>query len=222
MAGRRVVVFGPAYLDRVLRVDRPLIVGGQGPPIDQSVDGEWKFGDNETIELVDPTGWILIITLPSGWPGPWGEVRLDHPIRSGPTGRLAIRGIAWHDDLGGMGAGYASALGGWLHSALGPESDPTSDAISGLLGRYGIGHQATRLADHRADWTLLITSGEFGDKLPVGFRGCHAALDPIPLSRIAAAACDLRVVAALTNRLAEPVLRAPGPVRVFLPRQCAT
>ena len=45
-ANRRVSVFGPAYLDRVLRVDRPLDRSGIGPPLDQSVDGEWKFGTN--------------------------------------------------------------------------------------------------------------------------------------------------------------------------------
>ncbi|HKI43281.1 MAG TPA: hypothetical protein VKA66_23585 [Mycobacterium sp.] len=44
MANRRVAVFGPAYLDRVLRVNRPLIDPSLGSPIDQSADGEWRFG----------------------------------------------------------------------------------------------------------------------------------------------------------------------------------
>ena len=44
------------------------------------------------------------------------------------------------------------------------------DRLAGL----GIEHQPIRVLDRQADWTLLITSGEFGDKLPIGFRGCHA------------------------------------------------
>jgi sugar/nucleoside kinase (ribokinase family) len=215
MRGRR-VVFGPAYLDRVLRVDRPLIDGGPGPPLDQSVEGAWKFGDTRAIELVDPAGFVLDVTPPDGWPGPWGEVRLLHPVRPGLVGKRTVRGLAWQDDLGGMGAGYASSLGGLLHSALGPETDPNSRAISGLLARYGVAHRSTRIAEHPADWTLLITSGEFGDKLPVGFRGCHAAMDPGALAGLAATPCDLRIVAALANRQAGPVLRAPGARTRFL------
>ena len=46
MTNRRVSVFGPAYLDRVLRVDQPLLDPALGPPLDQSVEGAWKFGAN--------------------------------------------------------------------------------------------------------------------------------------------------------------------------------
>jgi sugar/nucleoside kinase (ribokinase family) len=216
MKGREVVVFGPAYLDRVLRVDRPLIGDGHGPPIDQSVDGEGKFGEAPTIKVIEPGGFVLEITPPPDWPGPWGEVRLVHAIRPGLRGTRVVHGSAWQDDLGGMGAGYASALRGVLHSALGPEADPTSQAITGLLARYAIDHRATRLADHRADWTLLISSGEFGDKLAIGFRGCHAALDPDPLARSAGIPCELRVVAGLPNRVTGPLLAAPGARTRFL------
>ncbi len=124
--------------------------------------------------------------------------------------------MSWHDDLGGMGAGYAAALGGELHSALGPEDDPASRAVADLLARSGIAHRPIRVPDRPADWTLLITSAEHGDKLPIGFRGCHAALGS--LADRAGAPCDLRVVAALPNRLAAEVLRAPGAgVRFFAP-----
>jgi sugar/nucleoside kinase (ribokinase family) len=216
MKARGVVVFGPAYLDRVLRVDRPLIGDGFGPPIDQSVDGVWKFGETPVITVRDPGGFVLEITPPSDWPGPRGEVRLLHSIRDGLRGTSMVQGSAWQDDLGGMGAGYASSLGGLLHSALGPETDPTSRAISGLLARYGIDHRACRIVDHRADWTLLISSGEFGDKLAIGFRGCHAAMDPVPIVGRAAEPCDLRVVAGLPNRVAGHLLEAPGARTRFL------
>jgi sugar/nucleoside kinase (ribokinase family) len=216
MKARGVVVFGPAYLDRVLRVDRPLIGDGLGPPIDQSVDGEGKFGETPAIKVMDPGGFILEITPPPDWPGPRGDVCLLQAIRAGLRGTTVVQGSAWQDDLGGMGAGYASSLGGVLHSALGPEHDPTSRAITRLLARYGIDHRASRNPDHGADWTLLISSGEFGDKLAIGFRGCHATLDPVPLARWAAEPCDLRVVAGLPNRVAGPLLEAPGARTRFL------
>jgi sugar/nucleoside kinase (ribokinase family) len=216
MSGRRVVVFGPAYLDRILRVDRPLVPSGQGPPIDQSIDGDWKFGDGGIIKVTGPDGFSLDITPPPDWPGPEGEVQLQGPLRAGLSARIPLRGIAWSDDLGGMGAGFAAALGGRLISALGPETDPTSQAVSGLLARHGIRHQAIRVRDRTADWTLLITSGEFGDKLPIGFRGCHSSLDPREWAGHVQTPSNLRVVAALPNRLIEPLLKAPGARTRFL------
>jgi ribokinase len=115
-----------------------------------------------------------------------------------------------------MGAGFAAALGGKLVSALGPEDDPTSRAVSERLAAAGVRHQPIRVPDCAADWTLLVTSGEFGDKLPIGFRGCHAALESV--AQWSAGSCDLRVVASLPNRLAEQALRAPGAtVRGFVP-----
>ena len=124
----------------------------------------------------------------------------------------------WHDDLGGMGAGYAAALHGTLFNVLGPEDDPTSRTVSQRLSAVGIAHSAIRVPDHPADWTLLITSGEFGDKLPIGFRGCHQAVDRGRFLALAGTSCGLRVVASLPNELAARVLAAPGArVRLFAP-----
>ena len=219
MIKRSVAVFGPAYLDRVLRVDRPLIDPGSGPPIDQSVDGVWKFGTNRSIELIDPSGYTLVISVPDDWPGPTGEIHLSRSLRSGTHARRAIQGLEWRDDLGGMGAGYAAALRGTLFSALGTESDPTSQAIADRLAGMGVMHNPIRVSAHPADWTLIITSGEFGDKLPIGFRGCHAArLAADSFDVPATQPCDLRVVASLPNSLAARVLRAPGArVRLYAP-----
>jgi ribokinase len=218
MTDRRVRVFGPAYLDRVLRVDRPLVDPALGPPLDQSHEGVGKFGPSPTLELLDPGGFRIAIEPPADWPGPTGEIELAGSIGERLRGRWVVRGLAWQDDLGGMGAGYAAALHGVLSGALGPESDPTSRSIVHLLDRYGIVHHPIRVADRAADWTLLITSGEFGDKLPIGFRGCHAALRPEQLAPRAAEPCDLRVVAALPNHLAARVLSEPGAgIRFFAP-----
>ena len=209
---RLVHVFGPAYLDRVLLLDRSLHDPG-AHPLDQSVDGSWRFGEGLT--LVDPAGGAIEVMLPSGWPGPWGEVRLGSRIGSGVA--IPTRGLGWHDDLGGMGAGFASALGGVLVSALGGADDPMSQAVDDLLRSFGVRHEPIRV-EHEADWTLLVTSGPFGDKLPVGFRGCHAAIPTLKPAAERLGACDLRVVASFPNRLAEEALRAPGAaVRMFAP-----
>ncbi len=212
---RRTMVFGPAYLDRVLHVDRPLVDHDSGPPLDQSVDGSWKFGAGLT--LIDPVGAELIVELPPDWPGPTGTVCLSRSFRAGPpSSPRKVNGLSWHDDLGGMGAGYASAFQGELISALGGETDPMSQAIVHKLEEIGIAHHPIRIEDQAADWTLLITSGRFGDKLPVGFRGCHARLTS--LSPWKDKPCDLRVVAALPNALAADILRGSGAsVRFFAP-----
>jgi len=214
----RVMVFGPAYLDRVLRVDRPLINPTLGPPLDQSVDGACGFADDRNLELLDPSGYTIEIALPAGWPGPSGQIELQRGLREGASGRRAVRGLSWADDLGGMGAGYAAALAGTLCCALGPEVDPVSQSIGKLLDREAIAHCPIRVADHRADWTLLVTSGEHGDKLAVGFRGCHSALGADSFDPWLSSPCDLRVAASLPNRLAARVLSAPGAgCRVFAP-----
>jgi ribokinase len=209
---RRVQVFGPAYLDRVLRVDRPLVAPGR-PPLDQSVEGAWTFGPG--LRFRDPAGATISVEPPPGWPGPTGVVDLAEPVG---VGDVSARGVSWHDDLGGMGAGYAAALGGVLVSALGLDDDPMSRSILALMGRIGVQHRPIRVEATPADWTLLVTSGQFGDKLPVGFRGCHAAIGSLETSLIEAGACDLRVVASLPNRLAAQALRLPGRhTRFFAP-----
>ena len=212
---RRTQVFGPAYLDRVLRVDRPLVDPRDGPPIDQSVDGRLEFGPG--LSLVDPGGAMIEISLPGDWPGPTGRVLLSGRLSDGDGGwHRTVIGESWRDDLGGMGAGFAAALGGVLVSALGPDDDPTSRVVADLLAARGVPHRPVRVADRAADWTLLVTSAGHGDKLPIGFRGCHAAIDS--LAPFAEPSCDLLVVAAMPNRLAEGVLRVPGPaVRFFAP-----
>ena len=129
---RRVAVFGPAYLDRVLRVDRPLVDQPGHPPLDQSHEGVGRFAPGNRLEIVDPSGNAIEVALPDGWPGPTGQILLAQSLHSGAAGRRFVQGLSWADDLGGMGAGFAAALKGTLHSALGREDDPTSREISDL------------------------------------------------------------------------------------------
>ena len=123
-----------------------------------------------------------------------------------------------------MGAGYAAALGGELISALGPADDPASAAIAGTpgpaTGSTTIPCAAPTIA---ADWTLLLTSGDFGDKLPIGFRGCHAALDPeVIASRVASVV--RRSGWSRRCRTLWPSRSCDGPERPSgsSPRRCAT
>jgi ribokinase len=84
-----------------------------------------------------------------------------------------------------------------------------------LLAKVGVTHRPIRVEGTTADWTLLITSGEHGDKLPIGFRGCHAKLESLkPWSDRPS---SLRVVASLPNRLASEALQGPSTIRVFAP-----
>jgi sugar/nucleoside kinase (ribokinase family) len=214
---RRTRVFGPAYLDRVLRVDGPLVPPDVGGPLDGSVEGAWAGPPDEVLTLVDPAGGTIVVEPPGGWPGPSGRVRLARPLIAGRGAWCRrVRGTSWQDDLGGMGAGYARAFGGELIGALGPEQDATSRAVSGLLARAGVPHRPIRVPGRPADWTLLVTSGAHGDKLPIGFRGCHAALPTF--GDEPRAPCDLCVVASVPNRLAASALTASrAAVRFFAP-----
>ncbi len=215
----RIIVIGPAYLDRVLRVDRRLA----DPPLDFSLDGRLESSPDDdarpaSIRLVDPNDVALDIQPPPRWPGPRGLIRLSRPLA--PEGvqlrATSAVGIDWSDDLGGMGAGYAAALGGELVTVLGVESDQTSARIERLLDKAGVRIASAARIRPAADWTLVVSSGPHGDKLPVGFRGPAAvALDA---NFPAYAECDLRVVASGTNALASQALAEPGAaVRVFAP-----
>ena len=91
MASRRVNVFGPAYLDRVLRVGEPLVEGSSGPPIDQSSDGTWRFAPTSTgkIEVIDPAGSTLDDRRARRLAGPDGRNSPD-PNHPGACPRTAV------------------------------------------------------------------------------------------------------------------------------------
>ncbi len=203
-------VFGPAYLDRVLHVDGPL---REGPPIDRSAEGTLQADGTADLSLLTETGGVRVKPLPKGWPGPFGRVELRAPglALSGLTER---KGLSWHDDLGGMGAGFAAALRGELSVVLGDPNNATTRAVLSLLSANGIVVHPTFRAGLASDWTLLVTSGPYGDKLPVGFRG---VLLDAPDWVQEEGPVDLLWVAGLTNRLAASTLLGPATVRVFAP-----
>ena len=111
MTNRRVEVFGPAYLDRVLRVDRPLTDPAPALP---SIRASTASGSSRAQRR---SSWSIprdprSTSSARDWPGPTGKIRLSASVREGAARPAGVRGMAWHDDLGGMGAGYAAALGG--------------------------------------------------------------------------------------------------------------
>jgi len=213
------IVVGPAYLDWVLRVDRPLIEAASGP-IDRSTRGRWDPedpNDPHLLTLRDPREVRLEIEVPADWDRGQGVIRLADPLSPGLSAvTRRLKTLEWDVDLGGMGAGYAKALNATLVSALGPESDLTSRRITEKLAAAGVRHEPIRVPDHPADWTLLVTSGPFGDKLPVGFRGCHAAVkDFLPERKTS---CGLFVAASLNNVQIQAVLdRIEAETRLFAP-----
>ena len=215
--GRTVAVFGPAYLDRVAHVDAPLVDRAIAKPLDASVEGVWESIESEKLTLVDPLGAVIKLTLAADWPGPRGLARLKTALTPGVgRWRSEVQSTTWRDDLGGMGAGFAKAFKGTLTCGLGPEDDPVGIAVLELLGRYNVAARPIRVNRHAADWTLLVTSGAHGDKLPVGFRGCHANLkmEDVNIPKY----CDLAVVAGVSNALAERWFRrVEASTRFFAP-----
>jgi sugar/nucleoside kinase (ribokinase family) len=217
-----VVVYGPAYLDAVLRVDGPLLDRRTHPrPLDRGILGRLGGESGERdLRLLAPDG-SLRIRVPSPGHGLGGDlIGLADPLGGGtPFGDRALTAAVPEADLGGMGAGYAKAFDGVLISALGdPEVDPVSRQVTGLLRSHGIRARPIVVPGRAADWTLLATSGAHGDKLAVGFRGCHASLEDWGPAADCMLGADLVVAASLTNALARAALgAADGPARMFAP-----
>lgn len=213
----KVAVFGPAYLDRVLMADGPLRDDPERPAIDRSAEAvavEPSPSDSATLILTDGGGRIRFERLPADWPGPLGTVRIA-------TSGLVLEGEAvvgvqsWHDDLGGMGAGFAAALGGKLHLILGDRADPATIAIERLLNEQDVAFDPIHRWERPSDWTLMVSSGRHGDKLPIGFRG---VLNDAPGFARSGDRVDLLVVASLSNRLMESALESRAArVKVLAP-----
>lgn len=194
------LIFGPAYLDIVIRVAGPIA----DRPIDLGCDGHLVPDRFDRLEIVCPNGASLLILGLKGSACPTGRLMTAYDVL--PAGlRRTIALVETLEDLGGMGAGYAAALGGRLVSALASPDDPLSAMVRKALHRKGIDHMPVAFADiAQADTTIIVTSGASGDKLPIGLRGCHASLDADDV--IGCDSAPVVVAASLPNALMHAVL----------------
>ena len=128
-----VLVYGPAYLDIVMRVGQPLVRSGHAP-LDKSVDGIFcKNGKHQNeLEIQDPSGNLLILSGLNCLKHPTGRLELSHSVLDSRAMSVAV--IVVVEELGGMGAGYAAVLGGRLVSA-----DPSERGDIGRRPERGIG-----------------------------------------------------------------------------------
>ena len=212
---RRTLVFGPAYLDRVVHVDRPLVDPALGPPLDQSVDGRWEFGEGLT--LIDPIGSRIVVELPGGWPGPTGVVRLVAPAAGRPPA-LAAGGerALLARRPGGDGRGLRRGAGGRAGQRgrpRGRSDQPRRGRPAGACrDRAPAGPRAgpARRLDLARDQRRVRRQAP--DRVPRLPR--RAGVGPPE----ATSPCDLRVVASLPNRLAARRCAPPAAaVRFFAP-----
>ncbi len=207
---RTTLVIGPAYLDRVIRVDRPLMENGV---IDGSVDAR-NLSREGPLVIRDDRGHRIVIEGRPGLAEGLGMVEVSGRFNDDLPWSREVFATSDTLDLGGMGAGFAKALNGDLISAIGP--DDVGRQVARLLDSHAIRHRPIRVASRQSDWTLIVSSGPHGDKLAIGFRGCHAAVQR--LGEVGSEKpVDLLVVAGLPNRLAEEAAMWPAGVRFFAP-----
>ncbi len=170
MGTDRVLVFGPAYPDVVVETPRPLA----GVRLDQSLPALTATPrDDGRVVVTGPTGDALTFPLPPHATTAACTLTLAEPVlarlrgadtRETVTGEYPVTGF--RRQLGGMGAGYALALGGTLHMPVG--ADALGREVRALLAAAGIA-AAPRVLDCPSDSSLVILSAR-GDKLAIGVR----------------------------------------------------
>ncbi|MHB9024328.1 MAG: carbohydrate kinase family protein [Armatimonadota bacterium] len=175
----QILVYGPAYIDLVLEIDRPLL---PAPDVllDQSLPAARIVpGDAGTLRVLGPTGDHLVFHLSPEQTGEAATYHLSEPVlarlQGEGTGQI-ITGeypdACMRRQLGGMGAGYARALNGLLRAPIGlrrGKPDTVGCQVLQELARYEIRHQPCFLPDCPSDTSLIILTTR-GDKLAIGLR----------------------------------------------------
>lgn len=167
------VIFGPAYLDMVIKVPGP-IFSFLPTPFDQSLPVKSIILDESlTVLLKSDICDDLRILLPANSLRVGGEYHLREAILSRRHGIECqpvvntIQADACYQQLGGMGAGFAKAFGGLLRMPLG--DDAPGQMLCKMLDDNKINAKPTILPGHASDSTLMIQSAT-GDKLAAGYR----------------------------------------------------
>jgi len=234
-SGATVVVVGPAYLDEVVEVEGGLFDAAwlerAAPGASTPLRADYSLTERSRAPLDDP-GTFLLLESPGGDrvrvtdPGAvtgrrivTAEDRLAHGAALGRVGgrapavdtRVGLLGV--RHLLGGMGAGFALALGGHLVLPLGDDED--ARRLGGLLKSAGIPYNALRVPGTRTDTTILLSSTA-GDKLPVGRRAASRRANGEALLRLTPSA-DIAVVTSLPNATAAVVAGGVGGWTLFTP-----
>jgi len=211
-------VIGPAYLDEVVEVD-----GSLCPPPAPRIDYSRTEAHREP--LPEP-GTFLLIESPGG-----DCIRITDPDtrrgtrivlaeerilddESAPALRTTVRLRGRRALLGGMGAGYALALGARLVLPLG-ETGSEGREICRLLDVHGIAYRAVPVSGQFADTTTLVWSSA-GDKLPIGRRTASTVVQADALLKRASEA-DLTLVTSLPNSTVSRAVERLGGWVMFTP-----
>jgi len=211
------LIFGPAYLDIVLTLDRPLLDGG--PVLDQSLPAARLLPRNDgVVEVTGPAGDRLVFILPPDRAKFAATCELCEPVLARAHPGLTVTGEYPVADavrqLGGMGAGYAKALGGLLRMPVG--DDAVGREVLELLALHGIDAIPALLPDCPSDTSLLLQSPA-GDKLAVGVRRAMTRWQVQPEDHALAAQAPALVCCGAPNALLAAVLeQAPD-----IPVMCA-
>lgn len=214
MDNRRILVFGPAYLDVVVEIDRPLVAGtllDQSLPARDSVPRE-----DARIVLTGDNDDCLVFPLSADAAPYAADYTLAEPVLARVGHAAAVTGefpvthcVA---QPGGMGAGYALALGGLLCAPFGEgegEEFATPDAV-GLelmvsLMLQGVPVFPRLIAGCPSDTSLVIISPQ-GDKLAVGVRRTMTRWRPAEADRVLVEQVDGLVFCGAPNAFVAEVL----------------
>lgn len=230
----KVTVFGPAYLDHIVRVRGPLCGADWPEPGAPAVRLDYSRTEAERSPCDEP-GVFLHVQSPAG-----DAIRIEGGGAAGTVVRIAedricdpdavrratgcdclprIRSVVELEDewvqLGGMGSGFALALGGHLVAPVGA-SDRAAAQVAALLTENHVDHTLVPVDNASTDTTTLILS-DAGDKLPVGRRG---AIMQVSACDLLAAGHDGEIVilsASLPNRLVLELASAIEGWKLFTP-----
>jgi ribokinase len=169
------IVFGPAYIDRVLTIAQPLLPTAGAPSFDQSVTATNMEPLAEPQVCLDGSiGDRLVFHLPKNTGCPGLRFTLQEPLlvrlcvgQTIPcvTGQYAVETVRFQ--LGGMGAGYAKACHGLLRAPFG--ADETGRLVQTLLDEAGVSVSPSILPACQSDASLIILTPR-AEKLAVGVR----------------------------------------------------
>jgi sugar/nucleoside kinase (ribokinase family) len=168
----RVCIYGPAYLDRTWRVE-----GSLSPPHHSPADHSLTLAQALTctnpdlaLEVRSPAGDSLRVR----GNGPRRSLTTVEPHMFGPEDGPAHSTVTLQertDALGGMGPGYALALGGHLVTPLGRGEDAA--AIRRMLRGPALQCTVVPVSGSGVDTTDLILNAA-GEKLAIGQRAASA------------------------------------------------